>query len=47
MSTPISARMFWAVRVSIPSTEHSSSTAGAKGAQLLLDRVRQPLDLLV
>src|SRR6266849_6704404 len=45
MSTPISARMFWAVRVSIPSSERRSSTAGRKGCSC--SSIASPLDLLV
>jgi hypothetical protein len=47
MSAPISARMHSAPRDWMPTTVHSSSTADAKGAQLLLDRVRESVDLLV
>ena len=47
MSTPISARMFCAVRVSIPSTAAQQLNRRLERAQLFLDRVREPLDLLI
>src|SRR3954454_24048016 len=47
MSVPISARMHSAPRRWMPTIVHSSSTAGAKARELLLDRLRQALDVLV
>src|SRR3954452_22167499 len=47
MSAPISARMHWAPRRWMPTVVQSSSTAAAKGADLFLDGVREPVDLFV
>src|SRR3954465_1132595 len=47
MSGPISARMTSAVRRCTPGVVHSSSAAHTKRGEAFLDRVGEPLDLLI